>query len=75
METNGVGGQSAGTYPGDSNWSGESSAGRAWEVWRGRRGDAARALFYMDLRYEGGVNAVTGEIEPDLVLTDDVSLI
>jgi endonuclease I len=47
----------------------------AWEVWQGRRGDIARALFYMDVRYEGGVNGGTGCQEPDLVLTDDRSLI
>lgn len=41
----------------------------------GRRGDVARALFYMDVRYEGGTNPVTGCAEPDLVLTNDRSLI
>ncbi len=40
-----------------------------WEVWEGRRGDVARALLYMDVRYEG-----EGE-EPDLILTDDINLI
>lgn len=42
----------------------------AWEVWPGRRGDVARAIFYMDVRYEGGINLATGCSEPDLVVTD-----
>lgn len=42
----------------------------AWEVWPGRRGDVARAILYMDVRYEGGVNTITGCSEPDLVVTD-----
>ena len=46
-----------------------------WEVWEGRKGDIARALFYMDVRYEGGTHADTGREEPNLVLVDDVSLI
>ena len=41
----------------------------------GRRGDVARALFYMDVRYEGGLNPATSCVEPDLVLTNDRSLI
>ncbi len=41
-----------------------------WETWIGRRGDVARAQFYADLRYEGDANA-----EPDLILTDNTSLI
>lgn len=41
----------------------------------GRRGDVARALFYMDVRYEGGMNPATGCVEPDLVLTNNRSLI
>ena len=40
-----------------------------WEVWEGRRGDVARALLYMDVRYEGE------GAEPDLVLTDDINRI
>lgn len=40
-----------------------------WQTWLGRRGDVARAMFYMDVRYEGGPN------EPDLQLTDDANLI
>lgn len=40
-----------------------------WEVWDGRRGDVARALLYMDVRYEGE------GAEPDLVLTDNIDRI
>lgn len=66
----GHGGQGGG-YPGDSNWVDSNS----WEVWKDRRGDIARAMFYMDLRYEGGSHGVTGASEPDLRLTDNTSLI
>ena len=41
-----------------------------WETWDGRKGDVARAMFYMDVRYAGDVSG-----EPDLVLTDNASLI
>jgi len=37
----------------------------SWSVWEGRRGDIARALFYMAIRYEGDAQR-----EPDLDLTD-----
>jgi len=68
-------GGAGGAYPGDSNWTdGEYTNGR-WEVWQDRRGDIARAMFYMDLRYEGGQHGVTDASEPDLVLTDSVALI
>ena len=52
-----------------SNW----TRTRVWETWIGRRGDVARALFYMDVRYEGGMHGVTSHHEPDLVLTNDIS--
>lgn len=68
VETGGVGG-GTGVYPGYSNWT-ETGV---WETWIGRRGDVARALFYMDVRYEGGVHGVTGLAEPDLILTDDAA--
>ena len=71
---NGRGGQGGG-YPGDSNWTTGSFTAGIWEVWSGRRGDIARALLYMDLRYEGGNHGVTGSPEPDLILTDNLSLI
>ena len=43
-------------------------------MWDDRKGDIARATLYMDLRYEGGVNA-SGVVEPDLVATDEPGLI
>lgn len=71
---NGLGGGS-GTYLGNSNWTSGSGSTGTWETWIGRRGDVARALLYMDVRYEGGTHGITGAAEPDLVLTDNVSLI
>lgn len=68
-------GGGAGVYPGNSNWTSGSFTAGTWEVWQARRGDIARAMFYMDIRYEGGVHGVTGFSEPDLVLTDVESLI
>ncbi len=61
----------ADTYNGESgtNLSQVYSPVGVWETWAGRRGDVARAQFYMDVRYEGGGT------EPDLILTDDVNLI
>jgi len=41
-----------------------------WETWDGRKGDVARAMFYADVRYAGDAGA-----EPDLILTNDISLI
>ena len=71
---NGQGGGS-GTYPGNSNWrTGSGSTGK-WETWIGRRGDVARALLYMDVRYEGGYHSITSVAEPDLILTDNTNLI
>jgi len=66
----GVGG-GTGSYPGWSNWANPAY----WETWWDRRGDVARALFYLDVRYAGGTHGVTGVHEPDLILTDNVSLI
>ncbi len=39
------------------------------------KGNVARAVLYMDVRYEGGNNPDTGTAEPDLRLTDNASLI
>lgn len=46
-----------------------------WEVWSERRGDVARALFYMDVRYEGDVNGNDGCSEHQLILVNDRNLI
>ncbi len=59
----------------DSNWRTGSSSAGSWEAWGGRKGDVARALMYMAIRYEGGVHGITGFSEPDLILTDDRTLI
>ncbi|WP_144393796.1 endonuclease [Pleionea sediminis] len=59
----------------DSNFtSGDFTDGK-WETWRGRKGDVARAIFYMAVRYEGGTHGETGSEEPDLRITDDRELI
>ncbi|MEM7354913.1 MAG: endonuclease, partial [Acidobacteriota bacterium] len=68
-------GGGSGVYPGNSNWTTGSFTQGTWETWDGRKGDVARAMFYMDLRYDGGVHGVTGFAEPDLILTDNESLI
>lgn len=69
--TNGSGGGS-GTYPGNSNWvkTPDGNAG-SFEVWDRRKGDMARAVMYMAVRYQGGKDAKTGQSEPQLELTDD----
>ncbi|WDD96707.1 endonuclease [Thalassomonas actiniarum] len=59
---------------GESNWTGGSHTDGRWQTWNGRRGDVARALMYMAVRYEGGTHGITGHDEPDLILTDDRSL-
>ncbi len=67
---NGAGGGS-GVYPGNSNWvkSPDGNAG-SFQVWGKRKGDMARAVLYMAIRYEGDPSPVTGQSEPDLELTD-----
>jgi endonuclease I/methionine-rich copper-binding protein CopC len=60
-------GGGSGVYPGNSNWYNSV----LYEVWGKRKGDMARAMFYMDIRYEGGTHGVTGATEPDLRLTDN----
>jgi endonuclease I len=64
---------------GNCNWvqSPDGNSG-SFEVWQQRKGDAARAMLYMDVRYEGGTATAgntLGQSEPDLVLTDTRSLI
>jgi endonuclease I/fibronectin type 3 domain-containing protein len=67
-------GGGTGLYPGNSNWTIGGTSDGSWEVWPGRRGDIARALLYLDVRYEGGTHS-SSSWEPDLILTDDPSLI
>ena len=64
-------GGGTGVFPGNSNW----SNGSIWQVWTRLKGNVARAMFYMDVRYEGGTHGVSGAAEPDLRLTDNASLI
>ncbi len=71
---NGQGGGS-GVYPGNSNWYTGSGGGGTYEVWGGRRGDVARGLLYLDVRYAGGMHGIREVSEPDLELTDDTGLI
>jgi endonuclease I len=67
---NGAGGGS-GVYPGNSNWFNTS----VFQTWGKRKGDVARAVMYMAIRYEGDNHPTTGQTEPDLELTDNASLI
>jgi endonuclease I len=48
-------GGGSGSFPGNSNW----SNGSIWQVWSKLKGNVARAMFYMDLRYEGGSHGAT----------------
>jgi endonuclease I len=57
--------------PGHSNWFNATY----WQTWDGRKGDVARALLYLDVRYAGGTHGVTHAAEPDLILTDNPALI
>ena len=72
---NGGAGGGSGTFPGNSNWRTGSGAPGQWRTWIGRQGDVARALLYLDVRYEGGTHGVTGVVEPDLILTNNLSLV
>jgi endonuclease I len=69
-EANGGFGGGSGVYPGNSNWTDANS----FEGWGHRKGDLARAVLYMAIRYEGGVDS-RGQHEPDLEITDDRSKI
>jgi len=61
--------------PGENNYGTGAGPNGTWQVWTGRRGDIARALFYLDVRYAGGTHGLTGCAEPELELTDNRSLI
>ncbi len=72
---NGIGG-GTGVYPGNSNWfRGPNGNQGAFQAWSARKGDLARAVMYMAIRYEGGAHPANSQSEPDLELTDDRSLI
>lgn len=66
-------------YPGNHNWSDATNGNQgSFEVWNFRKGDVARAVMYMDIRYEGGVATggnTIGQSEPDLILTDNRNLL
>ena len=75
-EANNGSGGGSGVYPGNSNWvKGPDGNAGSFQTWGKRRGDIARAVLYMAIRYEGGDDINTGQSEPDLELTDDRSKI
>ncbi len=61
-------GGGTGVYPGNSNW----FDGNSFEVWNFRKGDIARAMFYLDVRYTGDTE---NEVDLQLVERADVGLI
>jgi endonuclease I/methionine-rich copper-binding protein CopC len=68
-------GGGTGVYPGQSNWQLQPDGNTgSYETWNHRKGDVARAILYMDVRYEGG-NAANGQAEPDLIATNNRALI
>ncbi len=75
-EVNNGSGGGSGVYAGNSNWvkTPDGNAG-TFQTWSKRKGDVARAVLYMAIRYEGGTHPVTGQSEPDLEMTDDRSKI
>ncbi len=70
-EVNGGVGGGSGVYPGNSNW----VNGDSFETWNHRKGETARTALYMAIRYEGGVDPLSGQLEPNLELTDNRGLI
>ncbi len=79
--TGGAGSAAACNYAsGNCNWvqSPDGNTG-SFEVWTYRKGNVARGIMYMDVRYEGGTagpgSNTAGQSEPDLVLTEDRNLI
>ena len=70
-EANGGVGGGSGVYPGNSNWVRTPDGNQgSFEVWNHRKGEMARAIFYMAIRYEGGTDPLSGQTEPQLELTD-----
>lgn len=75
-DVNAGAGGGSGVYPGNSNWfRGPDGNTGSFESWNKRKGDLARAILYMAIRYEGGAHPVNGQSEPDLELTDNRALI
>lgn len=71
LGTDANGGFGGGPGDGDANWYEDPNGNQgSFEVWDHRKGDIARAVMYMAVRYKGGVNA-DGIVEPDLRLTDN----
>jgi endonuclease I len=66
LPNNGHGGV-PGAYPGTSNW---YNGQQIFEVWNHRKGDAARAILYMAIRYEGGDGTPNLELTNNLALVD-----
>lgn len=73
-ENNGFGGAGQDTRASGSsiNCPNTPNSDDLWEPWDHRKGDVARSIFYMDVRYEGDTG-VYGP-EQDLIVTDDLSL-
>ncbi|MDN5923583.1 MAG: Ig-like domain-containing protein, partial [Xanthomonadales bacterium] len=69
VANNGYGGDH--NNPGDANL---KDGNTLFEVWDHRKGDVARAVMYMAVRYDGGIDA-DGICEPELKLTDDPGLV
>ena len=75
-EANNGSGGGSGLFPGNSNWvKGPDGNGGSFQAWGKRRGDLARAVLYMAIRYEGGRDVNTNQSEPDLEMSDDRSKI
>lgn len=62
-------------YPSLFNYRDGNGSFGTWEAWDLSKGDVARAMLYMSVRYEGGTHGSTGCSEPDLRLTDNRNLI
>lgn len=76
LATEANGGDGGGSARGQKNWFvGPDGNAGSFETWDARKGDIARAVLYMAIRYEGGVHPTTGQGEPDLELTNDRSKI
>ena len=71
LQAEAYGGFGGSSSHGDSNWvKGPDGNAGSFEVWDKLKGDMARSVMYMAVRYKGGVNS-DGITEPNLELTDD----